>query len=184
MGVVADAALAHGGAVHGVITESLHARGHSHTGLTHHEIAPTLRARKERMAELADAFIALPGGIGTIEEFMEVWARNQLGEADKPRVSSTPRVFTRRFWPSSTIWSRRSSCPRRTAIRSRWTPRLPPWSTSSSPLSASTRRSGFEQSLQASRRMLQAGEACGPLCETISMRLRLSARVVCRRGLR
>ena len=84
MGVVADAALAHGGAVHGVITERLHERGHSHAGLTRHEIAPTLRVRKERMAELADAFVALPGGIGTIEEFMEVWTMNQLGEVDKP----------------------------------------------------------------------------------------------------
>ena len=84
MGVVADAALAGGGQVHGVITERLHARGHSHAGLTHHEILPTLRARKERMADLADAFIALPGGVGTLEEFMEVWAQNQLGEFDKP----------------------------------------------------------------------------------------------------
>ena len=84
MGVVADAALAGGGEVHGVITERLHARGHSHAGLTRHEILPTLRARKERMAELADAFVALPGGVGTLEEFMEVWAQNQLGEFDKP----------------------------------------------------------------------------------------------------
>jgi uncharacterized protein (TIGR00730 family) len=84
MGVVADAALAHGGVVHGVITERLHAKGHSHAGLTRHEISSTLRARKERMAELADAFVALPGGLGTIEEFMEVWTMNQLGEVDKP----------------------------------------------------------------------------------------------------
>ena len=84
MGVAADAALAAGGRVHGVITERLHARGHSHAGLTRHEVAPTLRARKERMAELADAFMALPGGIGTLEEFLEVWTMNQLGEVDKP----------------------------------------------------------------------------------------------------
>lgn len=84
MGVVADAALAGGGTVHGVITDRLHQRGHSHAGLTHHEITQTLRARKERMADLADAFIALPGGIGTMEEFMEVWTMNQLGEVDKP----------------------------------------------------------------------------------------------------
>ena len=84
MGVVADAALASGGNVHGVITESLHRRGHSHSGLTQHEIAPTLRSRKERMVELADAFIALPGGLGTIEELMEVWTMNQLSEIDKP----------------------------------------------------------------------------------------------------
>jgi uncharacterized protein (TIGR00730 family) len=84
MGVVADAALASGGDVHGVITESLHQRGHSHSGLTKHEIALTLRSRKERMVELVDAFIALPGGIGTIEELMEVWTMNQLAEIDKP----------------------------------------------------------------------------------------------------
>jgi uncharacterized protein (TIGR00730 family) len=84
MGVVADAALQGGGTVHGVITESLHQRGHSHAALSQQEILPTLRARKERMAALADAFIALPGGVGTIEEFMAVWAMNQLGEVDKP----------------------------------------------------------------------------------------------------
>lgn len=84
MGVVADAVLEAGGTAHGVITESLHQRGHSHPHLTSHEIAPTLRIRKQRMAELADAFIALPGGIGTIEELMEVWTMNQLSEIDKP----------------------------------------------------------------------------------------------------
>jgi hypothetical protein len=84
MGVVADAALASGGDVHGVITDSLHQRGQSHPSLTRHEIALTLRSRKERMVELADAFVALPGGIGTIEELMEVWTMNQLSEIDKP----------------------------------------------------------------------------------------------------
>jgi uncharacterized protein (TIGR00730 family) len=84
MGVVADAALEAGGSVHGVITESLHQRGQSHAGLTRHEIVETLRSRKERMVELSDAFIALPGGIGTIEELMEVWTMNQLSEIDKP----------------------------------------------------------------------------------------------------
>ncbi|MDB5534885.1 MAG: hypothetical protein JWO28_3200 [Hyphomicrobiales bacterium] len=95
MGIVADAALAAGGNVHGVITESLHRRGHSHAGLTGHEITPTLRGRKERMVELADAFIALPGGIGTIEEFMEVWTMNQLSEIDKPvGLLNTAGFFT------------------------------------------------------------------------------------------
>ncbi|MBY2925891.1 TIGR00730 family Rossman fold protein [Rhizobium leguminosarum] len=84
MGVVADAALEAGGSVHGVITESLHQRGQSHAGLTRREIVETLRSRKERMVELSDAFIALPGGIGTIEELMEVWTMNQLSEIDKP----------------------------------------------------------------------------------------------------
>ncbi|MGO7171511.1 TIGR00730 family Rossman fold protein [Rhizobium leguminosarum] len=84
MGIVADAALEAGGSVHGVITESLHQRGQSHAGLTRHEIVVTLRSRKERMVALSDAFIALPGGIGTIEELMEVWTMNQLSEIDKP----------------------------------------------------------------------------------------------------
>lgn len=95
MGVVAEAALASGGSVHGVITESLHQRGHSHAGLTRHEIVPTLRSRKERMAELADAFIAMPGGIGTMEELMEVWTMNQLSEIDKPvGLLNTAGFFT------------------------------------------------------------------------------------------
>jgi uncharacterized protein (TIGR00730 family) len=95
MGVVADAALAAGGKVHGVITESLHQRGQSHPSLTEHEIVPTLRSRKERMAGLADAFIALPGGIGTVEELMEVWTMNQLSEIDKPvGLLNTADFFT------------------------------------------------------------------------------------------
>lgn len=95
MGIVSDAALAAGGTVHGVITESLHQRGHSHAGLTRHEVTLTLRSRKERMVELADAFIALPGGIGTVEELMEVWTMNQLSEIDKPvGLLNTAGFFT------------------------------------------------------------------------------------------
>ncbi|MEL6920009.1 MAG: TIGR00730 family Rossman fold protein [Pseudomonadota bacterium] len=84
MGVLADSALAHGGEVHGVISQRLHDKGHLHEGLTRSEITPTMKERKARMVELADAFIALPGGIGTLEEFMEVWTLNQLGEINKP----------------------------------------------------------------------------------------------------
>jgi hypothetical protein len=84
MGVVADALIAAGGTTHGVITEKLHQRGHTHPNLHRSEIVPTLRSRKQRMAELADAFIAMPGGIGTMEEMMEVWTMNQLAEIDKP----------------------------------------------------------------------------------------------------
>jgi uncharacterized protein (TIGR00730 family) len=84
MGLMADAALAAGGTVHGVITERLQAKGHLHPRLTAHEVVATMRQRKARMAELADAFVALPGGIGTLEEFMEVWTLNQLGEIAKP----------------------------------------------------------------------------------------------------
>jgi len=84
MGIVADAVIDAGGKAHGVITDRLHQRGHSHARLTRHEIVETLRLRKERMVALADAFIALPGGIGTVEELMEVWSMNQLSEIDKP----------------------------------------------------------------------------------------------------
>ncbi|MEM1289189.1 MAG: TIGR00730 family Rossman fold protein [Pseudomonadota bacterium] len=84
MGALADAALSAGGEVHGVISQRLHDKGHMHTGITRSEILPTMKERKARMVELADAFIALPGGIGTLEEFMEVWTLNQLGEIDKP----------------------------------------------------------------------------------------------------
>lgn len=84
MGVVADSLIEAGGTAHGVITEQLQKRGHTHPKLHRSEIVANLRTRKERMAELADAFIAMPGGIGTMEEMMEVWAMNQLSEIDKP----------------------------------------------------------------------------------------------------
>ncbi|HEX2518165.1 MAG TPA: TIGR00730 family Rossman fold protein [Castellaniella sp.] len=84
MKVLADSVLSRDGQVHGVITEGLRERGQFHPGLTRHEIVPTLSVRKARMIELADAFIALPGGIGTVEELMVVWSMNQLGEMNKP----------------------------------------------------------------------------------------------------
>lgn len=80
MGVVADAALAASGSVHGVINLRLHERGHSHPGLTVHEIAHDMRDRKARMAERADAFIALPGGLGTLEELFEMATLTQLAD--------------------------------------------------------------------------------------------------------
>lgn len=84
MGIVADSLIAAGGTAHGVITEKLRERGHAHPGLHRSQIVATLRLRKQRMVELADAFIAMPGGIGTMEEMMEVWTMNQLSEIDKP----------------------------------------------------------------------------------------------------
>jgi uncharacterized protein (TIGR00730 family) len=68
MGVIADAVLASGGEAIGVIPDSLVARELAHTGLTQLQVVPSMHARKARMAELADAFIALPGGYGTFEE--------------------------------------------------------------------------------------------------------------------
>lgn len=84
MGVVADSLIEAGGTAHGVITEKLRQRGHAHPNLHRSEIVASLRLRKQRMVELADAFIAMPGGIGTMEEMMEVWTMNQLSEIDKP----------------------------------------------------------------------------------------------------
>nr|MBA2381950.1 TIGR00730 family Rossman fold protein [Chloroflexota bacterium] len=80
MGVVADAALAAGGEVVGIIPRGLVDRELAHEGLTGLEVVETLHERKARMAELADAFIALPGGLGTLEELAEVlsWAQLEL----------------------------------------------------------------------------------------------------------
>ena len=84
MGVLADATLDAGGSAHGVITRRLLDRGQLHQRLTGHEVAAAMGVRKARMLELADACIALPGGIGTVEEMMEAWTLNQLGDVDKP----------------------------------------------------------------------------------------------------
>ena len=84
MGVLADAALNAGGAVIGVIPRSLVEREIQHTSLTELHTVATMHERKTRMAELADAFIALPGGAGTLEEIFEQWTWAQLGIHRKP----------------------------------------------------------------------------------------------------
>jgi uncharacterized protein (TIGR00730 family) len=84
MGVVADAVLAHGGTVTGVIPRGLAARELAHGGVADMRVVPTMHARKALMAELADAFVALPGGIGTFEELLEVTTWGQLGIHAKP----------------------------------------------------------------------------------------------------
>src|SRR2546430_14754820 len=84
MGVIADAVLASGGEVIGVIPESMVARELAHTGVTRLEVVPGMHERKARMAELAEAFIALPGGYGTFEELFEVITWAQLGMHRKP----------------------------------------------------------------------------------------------------
>lgn len=84
MGLVADAALAAGAPVVGVIPQSLMAREHGHTGLTELHVVQTMHERKRLMAERSDAFLALPGGLGTLEELFEVWTWRQLGYHDKP----------------------------------------------------------------------------------------------------
>ena len=84
MGEVADATLAAGGRVVGVIPETLRQREVGHLGLHELHVVPDMHARKQMMAQRADAFIALPGGIGTLEELYEVWTWQQLGYHDQP----------------------------------------------------------------------------------------------------
>jgi uncharacterized protein (TIGR00730 family) len=84
MGIVADTALAAGGEVIGVIPGDLVEREIAHQGLTDLRVVGSMHERKALMAELADAFVALPGGAGTLEELIEVYTWSQLGLHDKP----------------------------------------------------------------------------------------------------
>lgn len=84
MGVLADAVLAAGGRVTGVIPEALATRELMHPGLTTSHVVPDMHTRKATMARLSDAFIALPGGLGTYEELFEVATWAQLGFHAKP----------------------------------------------------------------------------------------------------
>lgn len=84
MGVIADAVLAAGGRVIGVIPDFLATRELLHPGLTQTIVTEDMHTRKAKMAELADAFIAMPGGLGTFEEFFEVLTWAQLGVHRKP----------------------------------------------------------------------------------------------------
>lgn len=84
MGILADATLAAGGRVVGVIPKALVEREWAHDDCTELHIVDSMHDRKRIMAERADAFLALPGGIGTLEEFFEVWTWRQLGYHHKP----------------------------------------------------------------------------------------------------
>ena len=84
MGELADAVLANGGSVTGVIPQALWAREVGHRGLDDLRIVDTMHERKALMADLSDAFIALPGGLGTLEEIFEIWTWGQLGLHAKP----------------------------------------------------------------------------------------------------
>jgi uncharacterized protein (TIGR00730 family) len=84
MGVIADAALAAGGEVVGVIPQKLVEWEVAHSGLTELHVVHSMHERKQMMADLSDAFVALPGGIGTMEELFEVWAVAPLGYHQKP----------------------------------------------------------------------------------------------------
>ena len=84
MGVIADAVLGAGGDVQGVMPEHLTAREIGHKGLTRLHVVRSMHERKTLMADLSDAFVALPGGFGTLEEFCEVVTWTQLGLHAKP----------------------------------------------------------------------------------------------------
>ena len=94
MGAVADAALASGGEVIGVLPEILAGSEIAHNGLTNLEIVRTMHERKARMAHLADAFVILPGGYGTLDELMEIATWAQLKIHAKPCVL----VNTKGYW--------------------------------------------------------------------------------------
>lgn len=84
MGIVADAVLKHGGSVIGVLPKFLQNREIAHTGLTELIMVDSMHERKAKMADLADGFIALPGGPGTLEEYFEIFTWGQLGLHHKP----------------------------------------------------------------------------------------------------
>ena len=84
MGLVADAALAEGGTVTGIITQRLAEHGHTHPRLSAIEVVADMSARKHEMTRRADAFVVLPGGIGTLEELFAVWATSQIEGHHKP----------------------------------------------------------------------------------------------------
>jgi uncharacterized protein (TIGR00730 family) len=84
MGILADATLEAGGAVIGVIPQDLVGRERAHSGLTELRVVHSMHERKATMEELADGFIILPGGAGTMEEFFEAWTWALLGIHRKP----------------------------------------------------------------------------------------------------
>jgi uncharacterized protein (TIGR00730 family) len=84
MGLIADSVLACGGQVYGVITKALVNLEIAHNGLTELHTVETMHERKAKMTDLADAFLALPGGIGTLDELFEAWSWKALGYHKKP----------------------------------------------------------------------------------------------------
>jgi uncharacterized protein (TIGR00730 family) len=84
MGIIADAVLVLGGTVHGVIPKTLLEKEIAHTGLTQLHVVASMHDRKSMMAAMSDGFIALPGGLGTLEEIIEVLTWGQLRFHDKP----------------------------------------------------------------------------------------------------
>ena len=84
MGAVADGVIEAGGEVIGVIIPSMHTAALAHAGLTRMDVVPEMHARKARMHELSDGYIALPGGFGTMDELFEAITWGQIGAHEKP----------------------------------------------------------------------------------------------------
>jgi uncharacterized protein (TIGR00730 family) len=115
MGVLADSALEAGAEVIGVIPRSMVDREVAHHGLTELRIVDTMHQRKAQMAETADAFLALPGGLGTLEELFETWTWAQLGMHDKafglvnvagyfdPLIRMVERMVSEGFIPAAQV---------------------------------------------------------------------------------
>jgi len=119
MGIVADATLAAGGRVVGVIPRALVEKEWAHTGCTELHVVETMHDRKRMMAERADAFIALPGGIGTFEEFYEVWTWRQLGYHNKPIGLLNLNGF---YNPMLAFFKQRGATPVRRAMANGFNP--------------------------------------------------------------
>ncbi|MCB9990234.1 MAG: TIGR00730 family Rossman fold protein [Rhodospirillales bacterium] len=86
MGLVSDATMEHGGTVIGIIPEHIAEKEIAHSGLTELHVVETMHERKQMMVDRADAFIILPGGLGTMDEFFEIFTWWQLGLHDKPII--------------------------------------------------------------------------------------------------
>ena len=98
MGVVADAALAAGGEVIGVMPANLEQKENTHPGLTETHFVDNMHQRKALMANLADAFIALPGGIGTLDELVEIWCWAKIGDHNKACICYDVDQFWQPFF--------------------------------------------------------------------------------------
>lgn len=105
MGLVADAALAAGGEVTGIITRQLLDAEVAHRGLSSLEVVDSMHERKARMSDLADGFVVLPGGFGTVDEFAEMLTWNQLGIVTKPVVL----VDVLGYWTGFLDWVERAA---------------------------------------------------------------------------
>lgn len=114
MGVLADAALAAGGEVIGVIPGELFAAEIPHPGITRMEVVTTMHERKALMAELADGFAALPGGLGTLDELIEILTWQQIGLHAKPVAlvdAGGQRIRAARDGPLTARGARRRGIP-------------------------------------------------------------------------